>query len=253
MQRRQMQRSRTRPPSPDLLVIACTGGIGAGKSTVAGLLGRRGAVVVDADALARAALEPGGPGYGAVVSRFGAEVLVRPSVPGPGAGGPEPSRSPASGGPVPPPIDRDRLAAVVFHDPAALAALEDIVHPVVRRATDEVLAAHAGSDDVIVLELPLLRGRDGAPTVPVDGVLVVDAPEDVALDRLVRHRHMDPDDARARMAAQGDRLARIRLADFVIENLGTRDELDAMVARAWAWIEDLRTGRPAGAGGGRAG
>ncbi len=217
------------------------------------MLGRRGAVVVDADALARAALDPGGPGYGAVVARFGADVLVRTPgpLPGPGAGDPEPARSPA-GGPVPPPIDRARLAAVVFHDPAALAALEAIVHPVVRRATDEVLAAHADSDDVIVLDLPLLRGPDGAPTARVDGVLVVDVPEEVALDRLVRHRHMDPDDARARMAAQGDRLARMRLADFVIENLGTRDELDAMVARAWAWIEDLRAGRPAGAGGGRA-
>jgi dephospho-CoA kinase len=207
-------------------VVACTGGIGAGKSTVAALLAARGAVVVDADALARAALDPGTPAYAAVVARFG------PSVLGP--------TRPGGDGSAPAPIDRGRLAEVVFADPEALAALEAIVHPVVRRSTEAVLAAHVGSDDVVVLDLPLLRPRDGERPYGLDGVLVVDTPEEVALERLVAGRGMDPDDARSRMAVQGDRLARIRGADFVVRNLGTRAELEETVDRAWAWIEGLR-------------
>ncbi len=206
-------------------MVACTGGIGAGKSTVAALLAERGAVVVDADALARAALDPGTPAYEAVVARFGASVLAPPA----GAGGPEPA-----------PIDRRRLAGIVFAEPDALAALEAIVHPIVRRETEAVLAAHAGNEDVVVLDLPLLSARDGAPPYDLDGVLVVDAPEDVALERLVSSRGMDPDDARARIAVQPDRLACIRQADFVVMNLGTRAELEEMVGRAWQWIEGLR-------------
>ncbi len=185
-------------------------------------------MVVDADALARAALEPGTPAYAAVVARFGPSVLAEPPA--------------APGGPGAAPIDRGRLAAIVFSDPEALASLEAIVHPVVRRETEAVLAAHAGSDDVVVLDLPLLQARDGKPPYDLDGVLVVDAPEDLALERLVSARGMDPDDARARMAAQPDRLARIREADFVVTNLGTLEELGEMVDRAWQWIEGLRRG-----------
>lgn len=225
--RAQSPASRT---SPDLIVVACTGGIGAGKSTVAALLGARGAVVVDADALARAALDPGTPASAAVLARFGPDVLASP----PGG----------CGGDGPAPIDRGRLAAIVFADPAALADLEAIVHPVVRRQMEAVLAAHAGSDDVVVLDLPLLRPRDGAVPYRLDGVLLVDAPEEVALERLVRDRHMDPADARARMAAQPGRLERARQADLVLMNLGTRGELEELADRAWSWIGGLRRARP---------
>lgn len=195
---------------------------------MAALLAERGAVVVDADALSRAALEPGTAAYAAVVARFGPSVLA-----------PSPT---GADGPVAAPIDRRRLAGIVFADAAARADLEAIVHPVVRRGTEAVLAAHADGDDVVVLDLPLLAARDGRPPYRLDGVLVVDVPEDVALERLAV-RGMDPGDARARMAAQGDRFERIRQADFVIMNHGTRPELEEMVARAWDWIEGLRRER----------
>lgn len=211
---------------------------------MAALLAARGAVVVDADALARSALDPGTPAYAAVVARFGTDILA--------------TTAPGRGGDAPWPIDRGRLAALVFSDPVALAELEAIVHPVVRQAIEAVLAAHADGDDVVVLDLPLLRARDGAAPYRLDGVLVVDAPEEVALERLVRDRRMDPADARARMAAQPDRFERIRQADFVLVNLGTRAELEEMADRAWTWLEGLRrarstaaapTGAPGPAGG----
>ena len=135
------------------------------------------------------------------------------------------------------------LAVGTWADADALADLESIVHPVVRAQTEAVLRVHADTDDVVVLDLPLLAGRDGRRAYELDGVLVVDAPEDLALERLVRDRHMDPSDARARMAAQPGRPERLREADFVVMNLGSRAELEAMVARAWAWIARLRAER----------
>lgn len=181
------------------------------------LLGAHGAVVVDADALARAALEPGTAACQATLERFGPAILD-----GTGAA-----------------IDRGKLARVVFADPVALADLEAIVHPVVRAGVEAAVAAHAASDDVVVLDLPLLTGDDGRPRHDVDGVLVVDVPEDVALERLVRARGMDPDDARARIAVQATRSERLRQADFVVTNVGTREELAATVERAWDWIGTL--------------
>jgi dephospho-CoA kinase len=216
--------SRPAPATrPELITIACTGLIGAGKSTVAALLAQRGAVIVDADALARDVLEPGSPGYQAVLDRFGPSILAEAT----------------SSGSGPPPIDRARLAGLVFGDPSALFDLEAIVHPKVRQRIDAILRTHEGSDDVVVLELPLLVRRGSEAAYRLDGVLLVDVPEEVALERLVRQRQMDPDDARSRMSAQPSRLERLRAADFVIMNIGTRDELEEMVAQAWSWIIGL--------------
>ena len=208
-------------------MVGLTGGIGSGKSTVSGLLEERGAVIVDADRIAREVVAPGGPAYQPVVDRFGPGVV--------GADGA---------------IDRPALAKVVFADPAARADLEAITHPVVGAAMAERLTAEAGTDNVVVLDVPLLveggRGRAGLPH-GVAAVVVVDAPPEVAVGRLVRDRGMKAADVEARMAAQATREERLALADVVIDNSRSPDELRGEVERAWAWIEELRAERrPAG-------
>lgn len=197
------------------VVVGLTGGIGSGKSTVASLLSARGAAVVDADAAAREVLERGTPAAARVRERFG-EGIVAPD----GS------------------LDRAALAAVVFSDSVARADLEAIVHPAVHDLMLERAAVHAEQKAVVVLDIPLLAeaGRD---SYPLDGVLVVDCPIAVAVERLVADRHMTREDALARTRAQVDRAERLRLADFVILNVGTLSELDAMVGRAWEWIERL--------------
>lgn len=208
-----------------MLVVGCTGGIGSGKSTVAALLGERGAVVVDADAIARAALEPSEPALDAVVERFG-----------PGLVG-EDGR-----------LDRAGLAELVFCDPMARADLEAIVHPLVRRVIAERLDAERSGERVVVLDVPLLVETGGRQRYGVDAVLVVDAPEELAVARVVSTRRMTPDAARARAAAQVSRGERLRAADYVIVNIGSLDELAQMVDAAWRWIERLRLERAGAAG-----
>ncbi len=165
-----------------MIVVALTGGIGSGKSAVAAMLAAMGAVVIDADRLARQVVEPGEPAYEAVVKRFGEGVLA------------------ADGS-----IDRAGLASLVFNDPAALRDLNGIVHPAVGEAIAERIAELAGEDRVVVLEIPLLVESGGRARYPVAGVLVVDAPPEVALARLVAEREMSETDALARMAAQSTR------------------------------------------------
>lgn len=191
--------------------------MGSGKSTVARMLSERGAVVVDADAVARQVTEPGGEAYDGVVARFGPEVLH------------------PDGG-----IDRARLADVVFADPAALAHLNSLVHPAVRRVMGERARAETGTDKVVVFEIPLLV--ESGPTRPdMAGVIVVDCPVDVAVERVVAQRGMDEAAVRARLAAQATRQQRLDRADFVIDNSGPVEALAGEVDRAWEWIEGLRT------------
>ena len=190
-------------------MVGLTGGIGSGKSTVATMLAERGAVVVDADRLAREAVAVGTEGYRAVVDRFGPEVVA-----GDGT------------------LDRRALAGVVFDDPGALADLNAIVHPPVRAAIAERVAELAGTDAVVVLEIPLLveSGRSyGAAQV-----IVVDCPEGVAVRRLVQGRGMDEADARRRIAAQASRDERLAAADVVIDNAGSLDDLERQVNAVWA-------------------
>ncbi len=210
-----------------MVAIGCTGGIGSGKSTVAALLERRGARLVDVDAIAHAVTAPGAPGHRAVVARFGEEIL-------------EPDGS----------IDRGSLAAIVFADREARRDLEGIVHPLVLEVMQSQLAL-ATRSEVVLCVLPLLAETGARDHWRLDGVLVVDAPEDLAVERLVRDRGMTADAARARIAAQADRFTRIALADYVIFNVGTLEELEAMTEGAWRWIERLgRRAGPAGANGG---
>ncbi|MGW2869774.1 dephospho-CoA kinase [Kitasatospora sp. NPDC001225] len=191
-----------------MLKIGLTGGIGAGKSEVSRLFAAHGAVIVDSDVIAREVVAPGTDGLAAVVAEFGPRVL----------------REDGS-------LDRPALGAVVFADPERLKALNAIVHPLVRTRSAELEAA-AAPDAVVVHDVPLLAENGLAPLF--DLVVVVDAADDVRLDRLVRLRGMAEEEARARMAAQASRDGRLAIADLVIDNGGGLAELEARVAEVWA-------------------
>ena len=202
-----------------VVVIGLTGGIGSGKSAVAKFFSELGAVVVDADDLAREVVVPGTPAHSAVVERFG------PAVVG------------SDGG-----IDRPALAAVVFDDADARRDLNAIVHPAVEEALARRLSAEEGPGRVVVAVIPLLVEIDWQGA---DAVVVVDCPEDVAVERLVRERGMQEADARRRIAAQAGRADRVARADRVIVNDGTWADLRAQVEATWSWIQTLpdRSGR----------
>ena len=199
-----------------MLLIGLTGGIGSGKSSVSARLAERGAVVVDADAITRELQEPGQPVLAAMVERFGPDILAADGT-----------------------LDRQVTADLVFADPAALADLNAIVHPAVGAEIARRLEAEAGTDHVVVLDVPLLveSGRSD-----LAGLVVVDVDPEVAVARLVEHRGFRAEDARARMARQAPPEERLAKADLVIANGGALQDLGAEVARAWAWIEGLRTG-----------
>jgi dephospho-CoA kinase len=189
-----------------MITVGLTGGIGSGKSTVAELLASYGAVIIDADVLAREAVAPGTPGLARIVDAFGPEVLAPDGT-----------------------LDRARLGAVVFADPDRLAALNAIIHPFVRSRSHELEAA-ASAADIVVHVIPLLveSGLTG-----FDEVVVVDASEETQLRRLAG-RGMDEADARARIAAQATREQRRAAADVVIDNDDDLAGLQAQVERLWA-------------------
>ncbi|MFF9342125.1 MULTISPECIES: dephospho-CoA kinase [unclassified Streptomyces] len=190
-----------------MLKVGLTGGIGAGKSEVSRLLVSYGAVLIDADRIAREVVEPGTPGLAAVVTAFGEAVLT-----GDGT------------------LDRPKLGSIVFADPERLAALNAIVHPLVGARSAELESA-AGPGDVVVHDVPLLTENGLAPLY--DLVVVVDASPETRLDRLVRIRGMAEEEAKARMAAQATRAARLEIADLVIDNDGPLDALEPQVRKVW--------------------
>jgi dephospho-CoA kinase len=200
------------------LAVGLAGGIGSGKSTVAAALRSLGATVVDADAIAHELLEVDGPVRQAVLERFGDAIVD------------------ADGR-----IDRSRLAAVVFADAEARAALEAITHPAIAAELalrrDEALRR----GEVVVLEVPLMV-PGARRALGLDLVVVVDCPEEVAIERLAAGRKMTPEEARRRMAAQPSRRARLEGADVVVDNAGDRAQLRAQVARLWARIEAMQAG-----------
>jgi len=188
--------------------VALTGGVASGKSTVAAILAELGAVVIDADALAREVVEPGTPGLAAVVEEFGPEVLT------------DDGR-----------LDRARLGAVVFGDEQARRRLEGILHPLIRaRAAEIESAAPAGA--LVVHDIPLLVESGQADRF--DAVLVVDVPVETQIARMVTHRGWSREDAHARVAAQADRAERLAVATFVIDNTTTRDDLRERVTEVVA-------------------
>lgn len=209
-----------------MLTVGLTGGIGAGKSEVSRLLVSYGAVLIDADKIAREVVEPGTPGLAAVVEAFGPDVLT-----------PEGA------------LDRPKLGAVVFADPERLATLNGIVHPLVGARSAELQQA-AAPDAVVVHDVPLLTENGLAPLYDV--VVVVDATPETQLDRLVRLRGMTENEARSRMAAQATREQRRAVADHVIDNDGPLEELEPQVRKLWQELAERAardsSGEPSSAG-----
>ncbi|GAA4945163.1 dephospho-CoA kinase [Streptomonospora halophila] len=190
-----------------MLRVGLTGGIGSGKSAVAERLARHGALVIDADRIAREVVEPGTSGLEEIVAEFGEDVLT-----GDGR------------------LDRPKLGRIVFSDSARLAKLNAIVHPRVGRRTEELMAG-ASSDAVVVYDVPLLVENDLGGLYDV--VVVVDVPEEEQVARVVRDRGMDEEQVRARIRAQATRERRRAKADVVVDNSGTPEELDRRVAEVW--------------------
>ncbi len=197
-----------------MLVVGLTGGIGSGKSSVAERLETRGARIIDADRITRQLQEPGEAVFQAMVDRFG-----------PGIVGPDGT------------LDRQAVADLVFSDPLARRDLEAIVHPEVARVIAEQMAESAGTEEIVVLDIPLLVEGDGLGDL--EGIIVVDSPPEVSLQRLVDHRGFRAEDARARMANQASRQERLERADFVVANDGSLGDLDREVERCWEWIRSL--------------
>lgn len=191
-----------------MLLVGLTGGIGSGKSTVGRLLAERGAVVIEADRLARDVVEPGTPGFDRVVETFGPGVVT------------------AEGS-----LDRDALARIVFEDAERRRALEGIVHPEVARRFAEEVERHRGTDRVVVYAVPLLVERGLAPAFDV--VIAVSAPEEVRVARVVAERGSDEAEVRARIAAQVGDAERAAVADLVIDNTGGPADLARAVDAAW--------------------
>jgi dephospho-CoA kinase len=190
-----------------VLKIGLTGGIASGKSVAAARLKERGAVLVDADALARDVVEPGTEGLERIVAEFGGGVLDQDGR-----------------------LDRPKLGALVFGNPERLAVLNGIVHPLVRsRAAAIVAAAH--DDAVVVQDIPLLVETGQGSDFHL--VVVVDAPEDIRLQRMLDHRGMTEEAARSRMAAQASREDRLAAADVVLHNSGSLQDLVDQVDRLW--------------------
>jgi len=206
-----------------VLRVGLTGGIGSGKSEVSRRLVAHGAVLIDADVGARAVVVPGTPGLAQIVRAFGQDVL-----------GPDGT------------LDRERLGQIVFADPDLRTRLNQIVHPLVRRWMADAERAAAGTTPppgpIVVHDIPLLA--EGRSKAGFDQVIVVDAPPEVQVERLVGQRGMQPDAARARMAAQASREQRLAVADIVIDNSGTLADLDKRVTQVWADLQHLLTTSP---------
>ncbi|WP_406728084.1 dephospho-CoA kinase [Streptomyces sp. GD-15H] len=191
-----------------MLTVGLTGGIGAGKSEVSRLLVECGAVLIDADRIAREVVAPGTPGLTAVVGSFGEGILAEDGS-----------------------LDRPRLGSIVFADAEKLAVLNSIVHPLVGARSRELEEA-AAEDAVVVHDVPLLT-ENGLASL-YDLVIVVDASAETQLDRLVGRRGMSEEDARARMAAQATREQRREIADIVIDNDVPLETLERRVKDVWA-------------------
>jgi dephospho-CoA kinase len=196
--------------------VGLTGGIATGKSMVSGVLRDLGAVVIDADQLAREVVAEGTPGLDAVVAEFGPEVL--------GADGE---------------LDRPAVARLVFSDEDARRRLEGIVHPLVFERIVELEAA-APRDTVVVHDIPLLAESGRAGTF--DAVIVVDAPSEVQVERMVRDRGWSEAEARARIAAQASRQDRLAIATHVIDNTGTLEDLRDRVAEVFEELHSPESG-----------
>lgn len=199
-----------------MILVGLTGGIGSGKSTVSSALAARGAIVVDADAIVHELQAPGQPVLAEMVERFGDGIL----------------REDGS-------LDRKAVAAIVFGDAEALKDLGAIVHPRVSEEIFRRVAEQEGTDNVVVLDIPLLAESGWEGMV---GTIVVDLDPEIAVARLVEHREFDEADARARIAKQASREERLAKAAFVVDNSGSLEDLEPQIDAAWEWIQSHRDG-----------
>lgn len=196
-----------------MILVGLTGGIGAGKSTVSAMLAERGAVIVDADLIARDLQAPGSAVLDAMAERFGAHIINDDGS-----------------------LDRAAVASIVFNDEAALADLNGIVHPAMQSEIQRQIDAQRATDRVVVLDFPLLGEN---PRTGLAATVVVDIPEEVAVERLVAQRSMSPDDARARINSQISREERLSNATHVVDNSGDRDALQRQIDQLWPELTAL--------------
>ena len=196
-----------------MILVGLTGGIGSGKSTVSGLLQARGAVIIDADAIVREVQQPGSPVLAELAQKFGSDVLA------------------ADGS-----LDRQAVANIVFADPDALKSLNAIVHPAVGREMNQRMIAQRASNNVVILDIPLLTEN---PREGLQGRIVVDIPAELQVQRLTSFRGFDEADARARISRQATRQERLDQADFVVDNSGGLEDLIPQIDLLWTWIMSL--------------
>ena len=196
-----------------MILVGVTGGIGSGKSTVSGLLQARGAVIIDADAIVREVQQPGSPVLAELAQKFGSDVLAEDGS-----------------------LDRQAVANIVFTDPDALKSLNAIVHPAVGREMNQRMIAQRASNNVVVLDIPLLTEN---PREGLQGRIVVDIPVELQVQRLTSFRGFDEADARARISRQATRQERLDQADFVVDNSGGLEDLIPQIDLLWAWLVSL--------------
>lgn len=197
-----------------MLLLGLTGGIGSGKSTVSAEFARRGAVVIDADLVVRELQSPGGAVLAAMVEHFGNGILAEDGT-----------------------LNRQAVADIVFNDPEQLKALNAIVHPKVGEEIDGRIEAQRDTDNVVILDVPLLVESKAYET---EGIIVVDTDPEVAVQRLVEFRGFNADDARARMKLQATREERRAVAAFIVPNDGSQEELMTHIDACWDWIQSKR-------------
>jgi len=197
-----------------MLLLGLTGGIGSGKSTVSAEFARRGAIVIDADLVVRELQSPGGAVLAAMVEHFGDAILSADGT-----------------------LNRQAVADIVFNDPEQLKALNAIVHPKVGEEIDGRIEAQRDTDNVVILDVPLLVESKAYET---EGIIVVDTDPEIAVERLVESRGFKADDARARMKLQATREERRAVAAFIVPNDGSQEELMTHLDKCWDWIQTKR-------------
>jgi dephospho-CoA kinase len=195
-----------------MILVGLTGGIGSGKSTVSQMLADRGAIIIDGDAIARVLQRSGTAVFAAMVERFGDVV---------GADGE---------------LDRAKVASMVFSDEQALTDLNKIVHPAIGVEMLRRIGELRDTDAIAILDFPLLAE---SPRKGLSGVIVVDVDPDIAIQRVVRDRGMNASDVQARIDKQASRKDRLAIADRVLDNSGTKEDLVRQVDQTWTWITNL--------------
>jgi dephospho-CoA kinase len=200
-----------------MILVGLTGGIGSGKSTVSQMLADRGAIIIDGDAIARELQRSGTAVFAAMVERFGDVV---------GADGQ---------------LNRSKIASIVFADAQALADLNKIVHPAIGVEMMRRISEMRDTDAIAILDFPLLAE---SPRKGLSGVIVVDIDPEIAIERVVRDRGMKASDVQARINKQASRQDRLAIADRVLDNSGTKEDLVRQVEEAWEWIATLPDAGP---------